>query len=91
VYVLSERVDEHAFSIEMYSNEFLKQVSISKNTNDSVLIEGFLGKIKELNFVEGLMLEIKGENGVLRMDLELEELNLLKRQIPARKCVREVN
>lgn len=80
--MLSERNDEHAFSIEMYSNEFLKQVSISKNTNDSVLIEGFLGKIKELNFVEGLMLEIKGENGVLRMDLELEELKMLKGRYP---------
>ena len=86
--MLSERVDEHAFSIEMYSNEFLKQVSISKNANDSVLIEGFLGKIKELNFVEGIMLEIKGENGVLRMDLEVEELKLLEL---ARKCEREVD
>jgi hypothetical protein len=85
--VLSERADEHAFSIEMYSNAFLKQISISKNTNDSVLIEGFLGKIKELNFVEGVMLEIKGENGVLRMDLALEELKLLIRQIIKRANV----
>ena len=68
---------KHTFSIELKSKEFLKRVAIPTEAGDNVLIEGFLGELKEIDLVEGVMLEIKGANGILRMDLKEEELNTL--------------
>ena len=45
--------------------------------NDSgnrVLFEGFLGELKDISLVEGLMLEFRGSYGILRMDMTEEEL-----------------
>ena len=72
-----EKVEKHAFSIELKSKEYLKRVAIQSEAGDTVLIEGFLGELEEVDLVEGVMLEIKGANGILRMDLKEEELNTL--------------
>ena len=72
-----EKVEKHAFSIELKSKEYLKRVAIPSEAGDTVLIEGFLGELEEADLVEGVMLEIKGANGILRMDLKEEELNTL--------------
>ncbi len=68
---------KHTFSIELKSKEYLKLIIIPNDVEDSVSIEGFLGELEEIELVEGVMLEIKGANGTLRMDLEEEELNTL--------------
>lgn len=70
----STKEREHAFSIELKSKEYIKQVSISNGVKNTVLIEGFLGELEELGSIEGVMLEIKGVNGILRLDLKEEEL-----------------
>ncbi len=67
----------HLFSIELKSRDFIKRLVIPNDSEDKVLIEGFLGEIKELAIAEGVMIEIKGANGVLRMDLKEEELKKL--------------
>jgi len=67
----------HAFSIELKSKEFLRNVMISNRTGETVLVEGFLGELEELSLIEGAMLELRGSNGVLRMDLREEELKRL--------------
>lgn len=67
----------HAFSIELKSKEFIRNVMISNRTGERVLVEGFLGELEEVSFVEGAMLELRGSNGVLRMDLKEEELKRL--------------
>jgi len=64
----------HAFSIELKSKEFLRNVLISNRTGETVLVEGFLGELEEVSFVEGAMLELRGSDGVLRIDLKEEEL-----------------
>lgn len=38
------------------------------------MIEGYLGELEEVGLIEGIMLEIRGTNGTLRMDLNEEEL-----------------
>ena len=79
---MSKRKEEHAFSIELKSKEYLKRVTMSNEAGDKVLIEGFLGELEELSFIEGVMLELKGINGILRMDLREEELRrLLQRSV----------
>lgn len=80
---MRNRTAEHAFSIEMKSKEFLRHISMSDKAQDTVLIEGFLGELEEIDIVEGSMLEVRGANGVLRMDLRKEELRKL---LPKRGC-----
>jgi len=67
----------HAFSIELKSKEFLRNVMIANRTGETVLVEGFLGELEEVGLVEGAMLELRGSNGVLRIDLKKEELDRL--------------
>jgi hypothetical protein len=72
-----EEVEKHAFSIELKSREYLKLVAIPNDAGDNVLIEGFLGELEAVDLVEGVMLEIQGTNGTLKMDLKEEELRRL--------------
>jgi hypothetical protein len=64
---------KHAFSIEMRSREYIKRISVSDNSRDPVIFEGELGKLNGFRIVEGLMLEVDGTNGVLRIDMTQEE------------------
>jgi hypothetical protein len=55
------------FSVEMKSKRFVKNISISDESHDRVLFEGNLGKLLSLSLVEGDILELIGDNGVLRV------------------------
>ena len=65
---------EHAFSIEMKSKKHVKHISLSNESHEHVLFEGSLGELEELSMVEGAVLEVRGANGVLRIDLSEDEL-----------------
>jgi hypothetical protein len=65
---------EHSFSIEMKSKKHVRHLLVSNESHDHVLFEGALGKLEELSMVEGAVLEAKGTNGVLRIDLSEGEL-----------------
>ena len=65
---------EHMFSLEMKCKKFVKNLSFSNDSRNRVYFQGFLGDIKELSFVNGGMLEIKGVSGTFRIDLSKEEL-----------------
>jgi len=65
---------EHAFSIEMKSKKHVRHISLSNESHEHVLFEGSLGKLEELSMVEGAVLEVKGTNGILRIDLSEDEL-----------------
>jgi hypothetical protein len=67
----------HMFSIELTSKNFVKRLAIHSDSEDKVLIEGFLGELKEIGITEGIILEIQGTNGILRIDLTEEELRKL--------------
>ena len=62
------------FSIELKSKEYVKRFAMPNENGVNVLIEGFLGELQGLSFIEDIMLEIRGVNGILRMDLRKEEL-----------------
>jgi hypothetical protein len=70
------KVDDksHAFSVELNHKKHLKTVAVEINGKGSVVIEGFLGGLRNVSFVEESLLEIHGENGVFRIDLKPEEL-----------------
>ena len=88
---MSKRTKEHAFSIELKSKEHVRQFAMPNDAEERVLFEGFLGELEESGCVEGVMLEMKGINGVLRMDLREEELReLLQRGSHAEEEAAEV-
>jgi hypothetical protein len=63
----------HAFSVELNHKTHLKAVAIPGNGSGSVVVEGFLGELVNLGFVEDSLLEIHGVNGSFRIDLKREE------------------
>jgi len=75
---------KHWFSIELKSKEFLRNLMISNRTGETVLLEGFLGDLEEMSLVEGGLLEVRGSNGVLRMDVEEEDLETLLARLAPR-------
>jgi hypothetical protein len=68
---------KHAFSIEMTSREHLQQISLSDKVNMGVLVEGYLGDLKTVELIDGVLLEIQGHYGILRLDITSEELQKL--------------
>jgi hypothetical protein len=65
---------QHDFSVELDNKEHVKRFSILDDSGERVLFEGFLGDFEGISLVEGLMLEVRGSNGILRMDMTEEEL-----------------
>ncbi len=66
--------NERFFSVELKSKTSLKNITITNGSNDSVLVEGTIGKLVQATFEESLILEVVGEKGVLRINLEQKEL-----------------
>lgn len=67
----------HLFSIELVSRDHVKCLVLPTENDAKVLIEGFLGDIEALGIIEGVMLEINGSNGTLKMDLSEDEISKL--------------
>jgi hypothetical protein len=71
----TEKVNgEHPFSIEMASKTHLYKIEVSDGPKEQVLIEGKLGRDISVELIEGIMLQITGENGVFRIDLSEGDL-----------------
>ncbi len=68
------RTKERGFSIELKSKRNLKNVTLTNGSSDSVLVEGTLGELMGAKFAEGIILEVVGKNGVLRVDLREDEI-----------------
>ena len=64
--------DERMFIIELKSKGDLKNASLAGD--EKILIEGSIGSLIRAQFVEDLVLEVIGSNGVLRMDLAMKDL-----------------
>jgi arginine utilization protein RocB len=65
---------ERFFSVELKSKANLKNVTMMDGTRGSVLVEGTIGKLVQASFVEGVILEIVGKKGILRINLQEKEL-----------------
>ena len=66
--------ERHSFSIVIASKNHVNRITLGNEQDEEVMVEGELGKLIELKFIEGILLEISGENGVLRIDLTEKEL-----------------
>jgi hypothetical protein len=65
---------ERFFSIELKSKANLKNVTLENGSRDSVLVEGTIGELVQATFVEGIILEIVGKKGILRINLGEDEI-----------------
>jgi len=71
---MSKRAKEHSFSVEMKSERCVRKISFLDEENGHVFFEGFLGDLESIALVEGVMLEIEGRNGVLKLDITRHEI-----------------
>jgi hypothetical protein len=65
---------ERVFSVELKSKRNLKNVTLTNGSRDSVLVEGTIGELVQATFAEGIILEVIGKKGVLRIDLGEDEI-----------------
>jgi hypothetical protein len=70
-------VKGHSFSIEMPSRNNINSLSI----NGGSTIEGDLGDNIRFEIIEGILLQISGENGVFRLDLREGESDTILRSL----------
>jgi hypothetical protein len=65
---------ERFFSVELKSKVSLKSVTLTNGNHENVLIEGTIGELQRAEFAEGVILEVVGDKGVLRINLKDNEL-----------------
>ena len=65
---------ERVFSVELKSKRNLKNVTLTNGSSDNVLLEGTIGELVQATFAEGIILEVVGKNGILRIDLREDEI-----------------
>ena len=62
------------FSAVLDSKKQVKNITLSDNVNQKVFFEADIGQLEEVKFTEGLLLEVVGTKGVLRIYLPVETL-----------------
>ncbi len=65
---------ERFFSVELKSKVSLKNVTMTNGGHEKVLVEGTIGNLQQAGFTEGLVLEVVGDMGVLRINLTPDEI-----------------
>ncbi|MBN1861086.1 MAG: hypothetical protein JW840_06455 [Candidatus Thermoplasmatota archaeon] len=65
---------ERGFSVELKSKGNLKNATLTNGSYNSVLVEGTIGELMQATFVEGIILEVVGKKGILRIDLGENEI-----------------
>jgi len=69
------REKERGFAVELRSNSDLRNVSLANgDSRENVLVQGTIGHFRRAGFIEGVILEIVGTRGVLRIDLSIEDI-----------------
>ena len=70
-----EEIDkERFFSVELKSKVNLKNVTVRESGLENVLVEGTLGKLQHAEFADGVVLEVFGDKGVLRVNLTIDDI-----------------
>ena len=65
---------ERFFSVELKSKANLKNVTLTNSRHENVLIEGTVGQLQHASFVDGVVLEVVCDKGVLRINLTPDEI-----------------
>ena len=74
------KIKKHTFSVSLEKGEELKNLCIGSEFGPKVEIEGNLGTLEGINFVENAILEIRGSGGIQRIDLNKETFERLLKE-----------
>jgi hypothetical protein len=75
---MNSNLENHAFSVELNDKGNLKSLALSDSVNSKIFIEGFLGELLSVSFVENAMLEIQGACGTFRIDLYPQDIGKIQ-------------
>jgi hypothetical protein len=76
-----EEIDkERFFSVELKSKVNLKNVTVRDSSQENVLVEGTLGKLEHAEFDDGVVLEVFGDKGVLRVNLTIDDIKKIEKK-----------
>lgn len=67
-------VKDRTFSIELRSRAGLRNVTLANGACDRVLVDGTIGELERVSIAEGVVLEVVGKGGTLRVDLREDEI-----------------
>ena len=73
--------NERFFSVELKSKFNLKNVSLTNEGQENVLVEGSIGELQRAEFSEGVVLEVVGYKGVLRINLSPDDIKRKEKQM----------
>ena len=62
------------FSVEIDSKIHVKKITLSDDAHDPVIFEGSIGELKEISIIESSALELIGETGTLRVEVDADTL-----------------
>jgi hypothetical protein len=65
---------ERFFSVELKSKNQIKNFSLTNGTHERVLVEGTIGELAQATFIEDTLLEVVGDKGTLRINLNHSEI-----------------
>jgi hypothetical protein len=71
---------ERFFSVELKSKVNLKNVTVRESSQENVLVEGTLGKLQHAEFADGVVLEVFGDKGVLRVNLTIDDIKKIEKK-----------
>ena len=74
------KVRERGFSVEMASKEHVRSLIVSDESHGKVLFEGSLGELQDRGMVEGIVLQVRGTKGTLRIDVEESEFRRMLKE-----------
>ena len=75
-----EKEIERLFSIELKSKTYLKNVTMTNDGHDDVLVEGSIGKLYNAEFADDIVLVVTGDKGILRINLTPDEVKIKQTQ-----------
>jgi hypothetical protein len=79
------RERERSFSIELASRAELRSLALSSGSGENVLVEGTIGTLRRAAFREGMILEIAGSGGTLRVEVNEDDLDAARRRNGGKK------
>jgi hypothetical protein len=51
---------------------------MANGSSEGVLIEGMLGELQYVRFAEGIVLELVGSHGIMRIDIRADEIKKIQ-------------
>jgi hypothetical protein len=68
------KANQRFFSVELKSKTDLQNLTVANSASEGVLIEGNLGEFLEASFEEGIILQVVGTEGTLRINIAESEI-----------------